>query len=1608
MPRLARLPHQAKQKSALLVTLAILLNCLAPVSFAARGMLSPEPNPVPAQTDSIRRVTLTTNDLVYNKTDKTLYASVPSSVGTGGNSITPIDPVTGAVGASTFIGSEPNKLALSDDGQTLYASLDGASAIRRFDLPTKTPGQQFPIGQDSFFGLYNANDLAVAPGNPNLVAVARYYRGTSPPEAGVAVFDNGVQRTKTGPGHTAGSDFLAFSASASKLYGGGFSDGLRTMTIDSSGVTVNSTGSFSVGARIKFDNGLVFSSTGQVINPDAGTLLGTFSGATSNAFVPDTSAGRAYYLVGDQFGSGGTFTLKAFDINTFLPVGTLTIPGVVGEPTSMVRWGGNGLAFRTSGNQIFFIQTSLIPSSDPIPDPTPTPQPTPTPSPVPVAAFVRQVPLATNDLIYSQQAQTLYASVPSTSGGNGNPVTNGNSITAINPVSGTAGNSVFIGSEPNKLALSDDGQTLYVGLDGAGSVRRFDVASQTAGLQFYLGNDNFNGPYSPASLAVMPGSPGTVAVAKNNGGTAIYDDGVQRPQASSSGGSIKFGSPTTLYSSIGAIQKLAVSASGLSLVSTTTTSSSGDIRYDNGLIYMASGVVVDPEAQIIKGTFSGVIFGAPFAVDSANGRVFFMSQSSGSNWLIRSYDINTFLPIASITIQGVSGSPTSLLRWGTNGLAFRTTDKQVFLVETALVNSSLPVPSPTPTPSPTPSPSPTYAATFTRKVDLQANDLVYHQPTQTIYASVASTQGAGGNSITQVNPQTGAIGQSVFVGSEPGKLALSDDGRTLYTYLDGAKAIRRYDIQTQTPGLQFSVGQQAPYDMEVVPGSPQSLAVSGAVSGFYSAGIYDDGVQRPNSSNGGAYGIGPIEFGASPTTLYGYDSFSSGFELVKFNVNSSGLTANTITRNLITGFSNGFKFANGRLYSSAGRVVDPEAQQLVGTFRGNLGQAVAVDFALGRAFFLADNFGGTGEILTAYDINTFLPIGSVTLTGVSGTPTSLVRWGTNGLALRTFTNNGTSSSSQFYLVQSALVSSNGTIPIGVQLSTGSSFIFEGSPTATVTVNRTGDVSSATSVNYATSDGTATAGSDYVATSGTLTFAAGELSKTVNIPIIDDRLYEGGNETFNFTLSNPTGGALLTTPSTAVLTITDNDSKPSITIAPTLRVTETNSGTTNAAINVSLSNPTFQVVTVDYATADGTAKAGSDYVATSGTLTIPAGAGSATINVPVNGDTFVEPDESFIVKMSNATNVSFISTTQGTVTIANDDTPPDLSISQSAAPNLVLIGNNITYTLTLTNNSASTAESVVVTDNLPVTTAFVSCSATGGGTCGGSDNSRTATFPTLAPGASASITIIAKVNDSTSSGTVISNTATVSSALSDPNPGNNSAVATVTAATSILQFSAATYEVIEGDGGANISVTRSGNTSGAVTVNYASSDTAGLNNCDLANGIASSRCDYVTVVGTLRFAPGESTKVFSIPVVDDVYVEGPETLTLALINATGGSLIQQGTATLLIKDNDLSESSSNPINQTPFFVRQHYIDFLGREPDPAGFQGWQNTLNNCAAGDKSCDRIEVSSGFFRSTEFQERGYFTYRFYSVALGRKPDYSEFMPDLAKVSGFLTDAEK
>src|SRR5688572_10230110 len=144
------------------------------------------------------------------------------------------------------------------------------------------------------------------------------------------------------------------------------------------------------------------------------------------------------------------------------------------------------------------------------------------------------------------------------------------------------------------------------------------------------------------------------------------------------------------------------------------------------------------------------------------------------------------------------------------------------------------------------------------------------------------------------------------------------------------------------------------------------------------------------------------------------------------------------------------------------------------------------------------------------------------------------------------------------------------------------------------------------------------------------------------------------------------------------------------------------------------------------------------------------------------------------------------------------------------------------------------------------------------------------------------------------------------------------------------------------------------------------------------------------------------------------IEGPQMRSLPLnvplhlfVDSTRADAGGSGPYTIRIQDVTIASSCNSPnsIDCTDFFVRQHYLDFLGREPDPPGFSGWQNIVNNCGTTvQQPCDRIEVSSAFFRSPEFQGRGYYIYRFYS-AVARVPIYEEFLPDFGKVRGFLTD---
>ena len=217
--------------------------------------------------------------------------------------------------------------------------------------------------------------------------------------------------------------------------------------------------------------------------------------------------------------------------------------------------------------------------------------------------------------------------------------------------------------------------------------------------------------------------------------------------------------------------------------------------------------------------------------------------------------------------------------------------------------------------------------------------------------------------------------------------------------------------------------------------------------------------------------------------------------------------------------------------------------------------------------------------------------------------------------------------------------------------------------------------------------------------------------------------------------------------------------------------------------------------------------------------------------------------------------------------------------------------------------------------------------------------------------------------------------------------------TPTPLVSSLQFSAANYNGAEDCAATVITVTRTGDITGAVSVDYATSD-----------GSALQRTDYIIALGTLIFASGETSQSLVVLVTEDSFVEGTETATLTLSNPTGGAVLgSQSTSTLTILD-DATEEAGNPIDVAGNYVCQHYHDFLNREPDPSGLAFWTNEITSCGS-DAQCierKRINVSAAYFLSIEFQQTGYLVYRFYNAALNRSnglPRYLEFLRDTQKV---------
>jgi hypothetical protein len=628
------------------------------------------------------------------------------------------------------------------------------------------------------------------------------------------------------------------------------------------------------------------------------------------------------------------------------------------------------------------------------------------------------------------------------------------------------------------------------------------------------------------------------------------------------------------------------------------------------------------------------------------------------------------------------------------------------------------------------------------------------------------------------------------------------------------------------------------------------------------------------------------------------------------------------------------------------------------------------------------------------------------------------------------------------------------------------------------------------VNYSTLDGTANAGSDYVAASGSLTFSPGELSKILDVSINGDTIDEV-DENFKLTLSGATNATIGT--SSAVFTIFDDDG-PTVSIND-VSVVEGDGGWKEVFFTVSLSAPTVQDVTVRYDFSPFHSTANSDdyrRIPLEVRATILHGQLSTQFFVRVNGDIEVEPDEALVISLYNPVGAT-IADGLGTCTIINDDnagtlqfSAPSYSVNESApfgtfninrvggssgtvsvsfitgsgtatpgsdyqetgyvvtflhgettksglslpikddalvegaeTVNLILrnpsngavLGSPATALMTIQDDDSNCVDSLSPSSRTSPPageTLTVNVTAQGGCNWSAFTNSNFISVTSGASGAGNGVVALNVLSNGSGvprTGTVVigGQTLTITQPEVLPQPPT-------------LQFGATSYAVDENAGRVTVAVTLTGGSVGGVSVNYRTVDTDAFtvscaNNAN-NNGGAFARCDFATSVGRLDFGVGETQKLISIPIINDGHDEESETFQIHLSNASGVAVLGTPSATSVVIQDDDSAGTANPIFTTPFFVRQHYLDFLSREPEAN--EPWSPILNNCAnafnldpaSPSARCDRLIVSQSFFGSPEFNTKGFYVFRFYKLAFDRLPEYTEIVSDMSFVAG-ATEAE-
>ncbi len=943
-----------------------------------------------------RWIDLKITDAVYDKSSNLLYAATQSASPQYAQSVVVINPSNLNILASVLLPAVANIVKLSDDGNYLYAAVRAVpSTIYQIDARQMRIEYQYSPEHPDLVGDSKIYDILPVPGPTGRLAIS--FSDVWGNFEGTALFDgsnrlphmldfwDGAATLLPGPAPGVLYGYCSFST-AFTIARVGYSDaGLELLGEPIPGMA------WGFHRQLEVHQGLLYASNGTIANVETGTTEGLFLGRdVAKGFAIDEGSGVIYFA--DYYQN--RLRYLAFDIHTFLPIGDILPALDTIEIHKLLITNAGDLVVVGEGSRLLFTPTTALAPYKPVL----------MPSVEQVSAGLRLLRAPADDLAADPINHRLYFVVSS-------PIVGlGNSVFSLDPQSGKVSEPTFAGSVPTIPAVSSGGHYLYVSLNGEGAIQRFRLPElipdaeiklglNTSYLASSIGDGSFLKaaqilplPANEESFAVVQ-SIGAWAVAEQYDSLAVYDGTVRRTKvldralldppncaiAISADNRKIYGLNTE--SSSGEFSKIALTPDGLTLEETFMNVASmhyEKMRCDGDWCITQSGALFDPLQVKRLGMLPG---GGHIIPDRARNRLYVLVRTEeGRNFT--EYDAENMTPLRRAALP-ISGVVINFVRWSENGFA-AVTEEGIWLISTDVLAAV----------SAGSGPIITMNGPH-RQVNVAARRMVYDRARQLIYATVpANVTGTtdldfyvllgfasghiNANTVIALDPATGQVVKSIVVGSDPGALDISDDGKYLYVGLTTGNAVVRIDLNRWERDRFYRV-PGGPNFIKVRPGHPEEYAISFgpgiADEAFGGGGFpYDMGVWLHQSGQ-------PLPTAALPGSSYRIGLFTDTDSLVaagltyqttvtKLRITPSGLAADPLPeyRSLDT---TPFALAGNRLFGRMGKIADSYSLRFLEELT-EYGAAVPVPDE-GRIYYLRRNG------VRVYDWNTRRIIGLLPL-----------------------------------------------------------------------------------------------------------------------------------------------------------------------------------------------------------------------------------------------------------------------------------------------------------------------------------------------------------------------------------------------------------------------------------------------------------------------------------------------------------------------------------------------------------------------------------------------------------------------------------------------------